>query len=131
MMTSCVLIVIVAIILIVILAIILIVILAILLIVMIAILLIVILAIMLIVISYYINSNNSYHINSNNSLHHLVCCPYCNGNALRVRRGSSTVWSNRKTLKPLVNLGGSWHEKLTLLVTHFSLLILAYPFQGH
>ena len=30
----------------------------------------------------------------------------------------------------LVNLGGSWHEKLTLLVTHFSLPILAYPFQG-
>ena len=26
---------------------------------------------------------------------------------------------------------GSWHEKLTLLVNHFSLPILAYPFQGH
>ena len=31
----------------------------------------------------------------------------------------------------LVNLGVSWHEKLTLLFTHFSLPILAYPFQGH
>ena len=31
----------------------------------------------------------------------------------------------------LVNLGRSWHEKLTLLVTRFSLPILAYPFQGH
>ena len=30
-----------------------------------------------------------------------------------------------------VNSGGSWHEKLTLLVTHFSLPILAYPFLGH
>ena len=29
----------------------------------------------------------------------------------------------------LVNLTGSWHEKLTLLVTNFSLPILAYPFQ--
>ena len=29
-----------------------------------------------------------------------------------------------------MNLGGSWHEKLTLLVTHFSLPSLAYPFQG-
>ena len=26
---------------------------------------------------------------------------------------------------------GSWHEKLTLLVTHFSLLIFGYPFRGH
>ena len=34
-------------------------------------------------------------------------------------------------LTRLVNLGGSWHEKLTLLVTCFSLRILAYPFQGH
>ena len=31
---------------------------------------------------------------------HLVCCPYCNGNALRVRRGSFVIWSNLKTLKP-------------------------------
>ena len=31
----------------------------------------------------------------------------------------------------LVNLGWSWHEELTLVVTHFSLPILAYPFQGH
>ena len=31
----------------------------------------------------------------------------------------------------LVNLGVSWHEKLMLLVTHFSLHISAYPFQGH
>ena len=30
-----------------------------------------------------------------------------------------------------VNLGGSWHEKLTFLVTHCSLPIAAYPFQGH
>ena len=30
----------------------------------------------------------------------------------------------------LVNLGGSWHEKLTLLVAHFSLPILAHPVQG-
>ena len=30
----------------------------------------------------------------------------------------------------LVNLGGSWHEQLTPLVTHFSLPILADPFQG-
>ena len=34
-------------------------------------------------------------------LHHLVLCPYCNGNALRVRRGSFSIWSNSKTLKPL------------------------------
>ena len=34
-------------------------------------------------------------------------------------------------LTRLVNLGGSWHERLTLLVTHFSLPILAYSFQGH
>ena len=33
-------------------------------------------------------------------------------------------------LTPLVNLGGSWHEKLTLLVTRFSLPILAYPHQA-
>ena len=25
-------------------------------------------------------------------LHHLVWCPYGNGNALRVRRGSFTIW---------------------------------------
>ena len=31
----------------------------------------------------------------------------------------------------LVNLGVSWHEKLTLLFTHFSLPILACPFHGH
>ena len=31
----------------------------------------------------------------------------------------------------LVNSGGSWHEKLMLLVTHFSLPVLAFPFQGH
>ena len=31
----------------------------------------------------------------------------------------------------LVNSGGSWHDKLTFLVTHFSLPISAYPFQGH
>ena len=36
-----------------------------------------------------------------------------------------------RKLTLLVNLGGSWHEKLTLLVIHFSLPILAYPFQGH
>ena len=30
-----------------------------------------------------------------------------------------------------VSLGGSWHEQLTLLVTHLSLPILAYPSQGH
>ena len=29
----------------------------------------------------------------------------------------------------LVNLGGSWHEKLMILVTRFSLSILASPFQ--
>ena len=34
-------------------------------------------------------------------------------------------------LTPLVNLGVSWHEKLTLLVTDFSLPISAYPPQGH
>ena len=34
-------------------------------------------------------------------------------------------------LTRLVNLGGLWHEKLTLLVTRFSLPILAYPSQGH
>ena len=33
-------------------------------------------------------------------LYHLVVCPYRNGNASRVRRGSFTIWSNRKTLKP-------------------------------
>ena len=33
-------------------------------------------------------------------LYHLACCPYRNGNALRVRRGSFSIWSNRKTLKP-------------------------------
>ena len=33
--------------------------------------------------------------------------------------------------KLMVNLAGSWHEKLTLLVTHFSSPILAYPFQVH
>ena len=32
-------------------------------------------------------------------LYYLVLCPYCNGNALRVRRGSFNIWSNRKTLK--------------------------------
>ena len=31
----------------------------------------------------------------------------------------------------MVKLGGSWHEQLALLVAHFSLSILAYPFQGH
>ena len=31
----------------------------------------------------------------------LVFCPYCNGNALRVRRGSFTIWSKRKTLNNL------------------------------
>ena len=50
-----------------------------------------------------------------------------------------------RQISVLVNLGGSWHEKLTLLVTHFSLPIshvslpishfslplLAYPSQGH
>ena len=30
----------------------------------------------------------------------------------------------------LVSFGGSWHDKLTLLVTHLSLRILAYPFRG-
>ena len=33
-------------------------------------------------------------------LYRLVCCPYCNGNALRLRRASFTIWSNRKTPKP-------------------------------
>ena len=33
-------------------------------------------------------------------LYHLVVCPFCDGNALRVKRGSFTIWSNRKTLKP-------------------------------
>ena len=33
-------------------------------------------------------------------LYHLVCCPYRNGSAWRVRRGSFTVWSNRKSLSP-------------------------------
>ena len=33
-------------------------------------------------------------------LYHSVGCPYCNGNALRVRRGSFTIWSIRKTLNP-------------------------------
>ena len=51
--------------------------------------------------------------------------------------GPETGKRKRVTLKAdgkltfLVNLGGSWHEKLTLLVPHFSLPILAYPFQGH
>ena len=31
----------------------------------------------------------------------------------------------------LVSFGGSWHEQLMFLVTHFSLPIFAYPFQGH
>ena len=31
----------------------------------------------------------------------LVVCPYCNGNTLRVRRGSFTIWSNPKTLNSL------------------------------
>ena len=31
----------------------------------------------------------------------------------------------------LVNLGWSWTEKLTRLVTHIILPILAYPFQGY
>ena len=30
----------------------------------------------------------------------LVFCSYCDGNALRVRRGSLTIWSNRRTLNP-------------------------------
>ena len=47
------------------------------------------------------------------------------GKRKRVRRKAD----GKLTL--LVNTVGSWHEKLTLLVTHFSLPILAYPFQGH
>ena len=51
--------------------------------------------------------------------------------------GPETGKRNRVTRKAdgkltlLVNLGGSWHEKLTLLVTNFSLPLLAYPLQGH
>ena len=51
--------------------------------------------------------------------------------------GPETGERKRATLKNdgkltrLVNIGVSWHEKLTPLVTHFSLPILAYPFQGH
>ena len=37
-------------------------------------------------------------------LYHLAFCPYRNGNALRVRRGSFTIWSNPKTLNNLNNL---------------------------
>ena len=33
-------------------------------------------------------------------LYRLVFCPYCNRNALRVRRGSFTIWSSPKTLNP-------------------------------
>ena len=36
-----------------------------------------------------------------------------------------------RKLTLFVNLGESWQEKLTLLVTHFSLPISAYSFQGH
>ena len=34
-------------------------------------------------------------------LYDWVVCPYCNGNTLRVRRGSFIIWSNRKTLNNL------------------------------
>ena len=34
-------------------------------------------------------------------LHHLVGCPYRNGHALRVRRESFTIWSNRTNRKIL------------------------------
>ena len=37
-------------------------------------------------------------------LYHLVVCPSCNGNALRGRRGSFTIWSNRNNPKTLNNL---------------------------
>ena len=33
-------------------------------------------------------------------LYHLVFGPCCNGDALCVRRGSFSIWSNPKTLKP-------------------------------
>ena len=41
------------------------------------------------------------------------------------------TWKADGKLTCLVDVEGSWHEKLTTLVTHFSLPILAYPFQGH
>ena len=47
------------------------------------------------------------------------------------RSGSVRFGVRKLKLARLVNLGGSWHEKLTLLVTHFSLPISACPFQGH
>ena len=56
------------------------------------------------------------------------------GSVLSVKTGKRKRVTRKADgkLTLLVNLGGSWHEKLTLLVTHFSLPIaLAYPFQGH
>ena len=67
--------------------------------------------------------------------------PFC-GSAFQGRRtvqqfsGPETGQRKRATRKPdgkltrLVNLWVSWHEKLTLLVTHFCLHVLASPFQG-
>ena len=54
----------------------------------------------------------------------------------RLISGPEAVKRKRETRKAdgkltlLVNLGGTWHEKPTLLVTHFSLPSLADPFQG-
>ena len=40
------------------------------------------------------------------------------------------AWKADGKLTRLVNLVGSWHEKLVFLVTHFSLPIWSYPFRG-
>ena len=56
---------------------------------------------------------------------------------LQMLSGPETGQRKRVTRKAdgkltlLMNVGGSWHEKLTLSVTHFSLPVSAYPFQGH
>ena len=55
--------------------------------------------------------------------------PFISGPETGKRKQATRKADGKLTL--LVHLGGSWHEKLTLVVTHFSLPILAYPFQGH
>ena len=56
-------------------------------------------------------------------------CGFVSGPEMGKRKRVSRKAEGKLTL--LVNLGGSWHEKLTLLVTQFSLPSLAYPVQGH